>query len=306
MLESLAFRRAVDARKRTHPRVHAFLGGRLDLRESARLRPLLDRFGSCLFDFLEQTLEDMMALAEPVGLSAGGDVSAFLDALHRETGALPHEARFDSFEAVVERFYSKPIYPLLEHAMFLHPIGLERLAQVLELLPPRPARFIADLGAGPAAILCALLERWPDATANAFDVSMPCRDYAEALVRRRGLEPRVSLTCADARRLPALGGPFDLVLATEVIEHVPDPEALVEAIRQSLSPGGHLIGSAPLELPWGAHLAHFRAENDIRGLFTEGFEEEAWRRVPLGAGAALCFFRFRRAAGAEPRGVARG
>ena len=42
-----------------------------------------------------------------------------------------------------------------------------------------------------------------------------------------------------------LGGPFDLVYASEVIEHVPDPYAFLNICRAHLAPGGTLILSTP-------------------------------------------------------------
>jgi SAM-dependent methyltransferase len=42
-----------------------------------------------------------------------------------------------------------------------------------------------------------------------------------------------------------LGGPFDLVYASEVIEHVPDPHAFLKICRAHIAPGGTLALSTP-------------------------------------------------------------
>jgi SAM-dependent methyltransferase len=48
-----------------------------------------------------------------------------------------------------------------------------------------------------------------------------------------------------ASALPIASGAFDTVLCTQVLEHVPDPDALVAEAARVLSPGGRLILSAP-------------------------------------------------------------
>lgn len=50
----------------------------------------------------------------------------------------------------------------------------------------------------------------------------------------------------DARAIPVPDHSFDAVLCTEVLEHVPDPVAVVRELGRVLKPGGRLILTAPL------------------------------------------------------------
>ncbi len=50
---------------------------------------------------------------------------------------------------------------------------------------------------------------------------------------------------ADASRLPARHGAFDLYVSFETIEHVEDPDALVREARRVLSAGGKFLCSTP-------------------------------------------------------------
>lgn len=50
----------------------------------------------------------------------------------------------------------------------------------------------------------------------------------------------------DITEIPVLDGSFDVVLCTEVLEHVPDPLATIRELVRVLVPGGTLLITAPL------------------------------------------------------------
>ncbi|MBI1395526.1 MAG: methyltransferase domain-containing protein [Betaproteobacteria bacterium] len=62
---------------------------------------------------------------------------------------------------------------------------------------------------------------------------------------RYGSYGTIDYVC-DARSIPVADASFDAVLCTEVLEHVPDPCAVVREIARVLRPGGILILTAPL------------------------------------------------------------
>lgn len=51
---------------------------------------------------------------------------------------------------------------------------------------------------------------------------------------------------SDARSIPVPDGSFDAIVCTEVLEHVPEPIAVVREFGRIVAPGGHLILTAPL------------------------------------------------------------
>lgn len=75
-----------------------------------------------------------------------------------------------------------------------------------------------------------------------------------AIERARTLFPSLEFRVADAgAALAQFGaGAFDLVVSSEVIEHVPDAEkpGFLRAIRQMLAPGGALILTTPRGEAW--------------------------------------------------------
>lgn len=53
----------------------------------------------------------------------------------------------------------------------------------------------------------------------------------------------------DGRRLPILTDSVDTVLCTEVLEHVPDPDVLMQEMSRVLKPGGTLLVTVPFIQP---------------------------------------------------------
>jgi SAM-dependent methyltransferase len=91
----------------------------------------------------------------------------------------------------------------------------------------------------------------------------------------------------DATILPFAGGCFDLVLCTEVLEHVPDPDATLKEIHRTLKQDGALVLTTPLT--WGIHEArdfHRWTESGLRQLLQRnGF---ATLQIKPRGGVLLC------------------
>ena len=102
---------------------------------------------------------------------------------------------------------------------------------------------VVDLGCGPGQILGELADRRPDATLVGVDGDPECLRRAAARC------PDAALVEADISDPgPALvgrHGPFDLVLSSHSLEHLPDPVAALGAWRGLLRPGGRLVVAVP-------------------------------------------------------------
>ena len=111
---------------------------------------------------------------------------------------------------------------------------------------PRPADRtlrVLDMGCGDG-YLAARAARSPRAQLVAVDLSY------EALVvsRRRGL--LVGQASVDDGGLPFRAGAFDVVMMSEVIEHLVDPDLALEEAWRVLTPGGTLLLSTPNMAAW--------------------------------------------------------
>ncbi len=85
-------------------------------------------------------------------------------------------------------------------------------------------------------------------------------------------------TTIEADSLDDLGaiaaGSFPLVVCTGLLEHVPDPQALVDALHRAVAPGGRLLLSASAVFPFhGGHENHFHFTPPGVRLLLRGFEE---------------------------------
>jgi SAM-dependent methyltransferase len=111
---------------------------------------------------------------------------------------------------------------------------------MLEGLAPQR---ILEVGVGEGHVTARVRERFPEAAI--IGVDLPDDELA-------GDWRAAGLACVfgDATRLPAPDGAFDLVLAIEVLEHIPGPHAALAEIARVCS--GTLIASVPFEPIWRA------------------------------------------------------
>lgn len=103
-----------------------------------------------------------------------------------------------------------------------------------------PARIL-EVGAGEGEVMVRLLDRFPGVPMVGVDLP---DDTLESHWREAGLVGVVG----DGTRLPFADDTFDLILAIEVLEHIPDPQrAVAELARVG---NGTLVASVPFEPIW--------------------------------------------------------
>lgn len=72
-------------------------------------------------------------------------------------------------------------------------------------------------------------------------------DLDESVIARlrEAAKPSTRFDAADLRKLPYGDDEFDIVVSFETIEHVPDPETVLDELARVLKPGGLLLVSTP-------------------------------------------------------------
>lgn len=111
---------------------------------------------------------------------------------------------------------------------------------------------------------------------------------ALGLCRRRGLN---DLLRGSAESLPMADGSADLIVATDILEHLDDDRAALAEFRRVLRPGGHLVATVPAyQFLWSEHdeaLMHRRRY--VSGELGRRADAAGFERVRLGYALSLLF-----------------
>lgn len=129
---------------------------------------------------------------------------------------------------------------------------VDNFMQTLEsALPTRPVRRVLEVGIGEGHVSERVAAAFPGAELTGIDLPHPT-------LAERWRDRDVNGVFADATQLPFAAGSFDLVLAIEVLEHLPDPEGALREIARVAA--RDVVLSVPLEPLW-------RIGNMVRGRY---------------------------------------
>jgi len=173
------------------------------------------------------------------------------------------------YEAIDELWWD-PIGP----AAILHAINRPRVDFYLRQLGDLHGRLVLDAGCGGGLVARELAAA--GATVVGLDRSLGSLGVARRAVARGGSGdprgvPRWDGTMGAFRptqgrleRLPFADGAFDVVVAADVLEHVPDLPAAVAELARVLAPGGRLVFDTINRTPWSWFTAVFGLERWLR------------------------------------------
>ena len=161
----------------------------------------------------------------------------------------PHE--IEKFGALASRWWDAngPQRPLHE----LNPV---RLAYVRGCQPLSGKRVL-DVGCGGGLLTEAMAAE--GARATGIDLSEQLIDIARLHLLESGLQAEYRVISAETMAAEQPAG-FDAVTCMEMLEHVPDPQAIVQACFELLKPGGRLFLSTINRTPAAFALAVVGAE----------------------------------------------
>lgn len=164
---------------------------------------------------------------------------------------------------------------------FLHSVEVAQRVNWIGASVVNPHSRVLDLGCGSGLASLTLAMRGHRVTALDVDLSN------SRLGRRFGMVSKqiagdICLISWDARQLDKLSiaGPFDYVVASEIIEHILDDAKIVRDIARLLRPGGHLILTTPNKScrglvgdkvsPFedGGHIRWGYSQEDLKNLFS--------------------------------------
>lgn len=180
-------------------------------------------------------------------------------------------------------------------AYYLHPlIGIPsrlRVKKIFKELGKLSGKKLLDVGCEAGYITKQLIDKGAQVTAIDL-IPEPIKQLKKELEGRRA-----TLRVADATRLPFKTASFDIILATEVIEHITQLTKFVEGAFKVLKLGGQLLITFPnenlrqklypivsafgikAEVESQVTLNNFRSENIIK-LFSKQFTLVKFYRLP--------------------------
>jgi 2-polyprenyl-3-methyl-5-hydroxy-6-metoxy-1,4-benzoquinol methylase len=144
---------------------------------------------------------------------------------------------------------------------YLRPERLEFYDELATIVAPLAPHSVLDVGCGTGHLLRFLVDRMQTSPERIVGV-----DHSEAGIRRaRALLPEGTWHVEDLFSLSLDGDQFDLVLCSEVLEHLDEPGRAVDVLLRLCAPGGRVAITVPdgAQDSWEGHV-NFWDEHDLR------------------------------------------
>lgn len=147
-----------------------------------------------------------------------------------------------------------------------------------------PKFAVLDVGCGVGTLSLFLAAQ---GAKSVLGLDLSQRAISQAVIARNALKLK-NLTF-KVQQLKTRVGQFDLILASEIIEHLPDSEDFIKTLSLNLKPGGWLVLTTPYAHNWLRRQGWLK-QHDLRSghleIFDEAsllklFPEKNWRLISL-------------------------
>ena len=197
--------------------------------------------------------------------------------------------RHDNFAEVSAEIYSKPEYmSRYVNGILLSLIFWRNHAQALDFycadfLPTNPPSFRhLEVGPGHGLYLAFAARDRNCARACGWDVSGSSLAATRAALEKLGVPNAVELRLLDIMDVGWGGEEFDSVVASEVLEHLDEPQRALTTLSRCLSPGGRMFLNVPVNSPAPDHIFLWTSpEEVVRMVEGVGLEVERIALFPI-------------------------
>jgi len=152
----------------------------------------------------------------------------------------------------------------------LHEINPLRL-EWINARVPLAGKKVCDVGCGGGILAESIAKK--GATVTGIDLSEKALKVADLHSLESGIKVRYELIAAEELAARE-AGQYDVVTCMEMLEHVPDPAAIVQACAKLVKPGGHIFFSTLNRNPKSYLFAIIGAEY-VLGLLPRGTHDYA-------------------------------
>ncbi|HET6889462.1 MAG TPA: class I SAM-dependent methyltransferase [Pyrinomonadaceae bacterium] len=177
-----------------------------------------------------------------------------------------------SFDKAREVIYDQTFYPLVTHfTLAFQPSAFARMRFMRRAVQSMAATqaVVADLGCGSGAMLCEVLKDRPNWVGHGLDISEVAIEYARRLAKHKGVAARANFKTGCLMDLPFANNSLDLIIASEVVEHLPKPDRVFLELSRVLAPGGLLLVTMPVESHTPAHMHTLNSSEELCQLMEE-------------------------------------
>lgn len=190
--------------------------------------------------------------------------------------------RLASFEEADAEVYSNSDYMekyvdglLLSQVLWFNHVGScdFYFRNAPQLISDQP-RFL-EIGPGHGLMTYLAVKNFAPSTAYAWDISPVSIEHTRKALARLDVTD-VRCEVRDAMSLEPGDQKFDLIVLSEVLEHIEQPEVVVQGLRHILADDGLIFVNVPINSPSPDHIYLMETIEDARKLLTEnGFAIEA-------------------------------
>lgn len=124
---------------------------------------------------------------------------------------------------------------------------------------------LLEIGPGHGLMLYLALVNFKLGSATAWDLSPVSIEQTQRAVAKLGFN-NAKFAVRDLLTLQSCTERFDLVVLSEVLEHLEDPMSAVRAARHVLTEGGYIFVNVPINSPSPDHIYLMRSLQDARDL----------------------------------------
>jgi len=134
-----------------------------------------------------------------------------------------------------------------------------RFHHVFQAIQQLKPKTVLDFGCAHGHYTMNLAGRMPDVKFTGIDFMQSNIDKAVAWSKKVNAQDRVKFICGQLEQMHKQLGKFDIILASEIFEHVPNIQKISDILLEHLEPNGTMIITVPSG-PWEA-LGYYEKEN---------------------------------------------